>query len=453
MAIPLDISQAFRFPDEVAQLVAAVVAAGGDDESSWIEWKERLELARDEQFQHLPHTVLGFANRDPATAAQWAQGYGYLIVGAEPSLCPGITPMDPGDLSEKLRGYIGDRIGWHPQYVDLEGVKVLVIAVDPPRPGDPLHTLRKPLRNFRPGVLFTRLPGQTVQASPDHVEMLERRLLTGANGLDVTVATEGEQILEHAADGEAIIKRWGTEQLKDRIRPLEQSSPPSEAKGASPFAPHVAGVLAQIGPLIAERRSTEAYTVEVGNYVSACQQVMGKRLKQLHADHPANQLRLTLTNNTDRPFAAVQVTVQVRGAWHIDPGAYDWAPLPEEPAPWGTNTALTTPYINLSVPYPTGPASLAPLRRPVGAQVQQAERDVIITYPPLDLRPHARHQLPIITLAAASQPELGQSVSVTWKSTSTNVNGQCHGSIDLARRESTLDLTRITAASPRRSQP
>ncbi|PYC75784.1 hypothetical protein C7C46_23620 [Streptomyces tateyamensis] len=350
-----------------------------------------------------------------------------------------------------MRGYIGDRIGWHPQYVDHSGVKVLVIVVDPPRPGDRLHTLRKTLRNFQPGVLFTRLPGQTVQASPVHVEMLERRLLTGADALDVTIHAAGEQVLEYAADGASIIEQWGVDQLKKRIRPLDSPSSASEKESGS-LSPHLAGVLAQLGPLMAERRTTEAYNVEVGNYVAASKQVLGTRLKQLHANHAANQLRLTLTNNTDRPFAAVQVSVQVRGAWHIDPGSYDWTPLPEEPAPWGTRTALTPPYISLSGRYPIGAAPLSRPRPVPRAQVRQVERNVLITYPPVDLRPHAQHVLDPIALAAAAQPEFGQTVDVTWKSTASNANGLCHGTIALARRDSTLDLTRLIPAPPRTAE-
>lgn len=91
----------------------------------------------------------------PEQAAQWAEGYAYLVVGAEPGSRPGTTPVDPGDLTDRVRAYVDDRIGSHPQYIDINGAKVLVIAVDPPKSGDPMHTLRKRLRNFATGVLGT----------------------------------------------------------------------------------------------------------------------------------------------------------------------------------------------------------------------------------------------------------------------------------------------------------
>ncbi|MBB4928122.1 hypothetical protein [Kitasatospora kifunensis] len=329
--------------------------------------------------------------------------------------------------------------------MDHEGVKVLVVTVDPPRAGDPIHTLRKRLRNFEPGVVFTRLPGQTVQASPAHIEMLERRLLTSANQLDVAVGIHGEPVLEVAANGEPIIERWAAAQLKERIRPL--SEPPRLVTGerSSAASSSVADMLAGIAPFLGERRTSERYNNEVRHYVSACQEVLGKRLKQLHARHPGSRLQLVLTN-TDRPFAAVEVTIKVEGARHVEAEEGAWVAFPKEPDPWGSQTVLTPPvpsFGDMVTPYSGAglAVNLEGVRRSL-PRVRQVREDVTILYSPIDLRPHARRVLEAITLTAA---DADQPVRVSWTSTGSNVNGVCQGRVTLASRPSSIDLSQLLA--------
>ena len=99
----LDQARAYCFSNELITLVEAVVNADPADESRSVEWKKSLDLTVNDQLVHLPHTVLGFANRDPAEAGREFRGYACLIVGAEPGNVLGVTPMDPSDLVANWR--------------------------------------------------------------------------------------------------------------------------------------------------------------------------------------------------------------------------------------------------------------------------------------------------------------------------------------------------------------
>ena len=74
----------------------------------------------------------------------------------------------------------------------MDAANVLVVTVEPPKPGDQIQVLRKEYsppktgadRDVNKGVLsghvFVRRPGGTYQASPDEIQMLQRRLLSGS---------------------------------------------------------------------------------------------------------------------------------------------------------------------------------------------------------------------------------------------------------------------------------
>jgi hypothetical protein len=462
VALGIDISRAFRFPDEVTRLVAAVIQAGSEDESSWIEWKERLELTKEQPFWHVPHTVLGFANRDPATAAQWAGGYAYLIIGAEPGSCPGITPIDPGDLSARVRAYIGDRIGWHPQYVEISGVRVLVIAVDPPRAGDSIHTLHKRLREFAPGTVFTRLPGQTVQASHVHHEMLQQRCKAGAEVLEVTVEVVGPPCLEVAPDLEELIEIAAASMRERLLRPpprpdrpvnLVSSKTPTtntEFLGTNALAAALAGATSGLG-FTPDQRTRQQYDEEVESYITVWSRAVAARAAFRQAGHAPCQLALQLVNNTDRNFAAVELSAQVPQAGHLDADALHWPALPPPPAPWGTETApswlSTAAALHAVAPYLSTPAMAlipSPHTRPA-VSVTKTAGGIRLDYAPLDLRPRQARSIKQVPLALYAKP--GDALEIRWSATAANADGRLEGIAALTAIASTLPVADLTGGT------
>lgn len=151
MPLAIDSSRAFRRIQELADLVEAVVLADPNDESDWIEWKDGLVLSNKDGIVQLARHILGMANRKVGEAARFAEGCGYVIVGAEPGKCGGVAGIDPADLDSKITTYTGaDGPSWSPQYVPCRGVQVLVITVESPRWGQRPFTLRKTLRGLSP---------------------------------------------------------------------------------------------------------------------------------------------------------------------------------------------------------------------------------------------------------------------------------------------------------------
>ena len=447
MAIGIDTSKAFRFPDEVARLVTAIVERTRDeDETMWLEWKEYLDLASEAAFQHLPHTILAFANREPAVAEHWSEGYAYLVIGAEPGNLHGVQPIDPGDLTARLRAYIGDAIGWHPLYVQLNEVTVLVIAVDPPRAGDRIHPLHKQLRNFAPGTVFTRRPGTNVQASPDMLAMLERRSHPIAKGIELRLVSE-RPALEATADATAEIEAWtAREQARlARPHPEEAGSAPGRLPlgFASAFDKSVlnAGVALNAIGYTPDRRTEQQYDEELTAYIAAGRQALSRQLGYLQARHDPSALLLTLVNDTDRMFTAVEVEVLVRNA-RAPRDVADRPQLPKaprawkEPSPPSWTESLIATYPSLGRIHPVLPSTPRP-----SVNVSTQGPDLHLRFTPLDARPGAHIRLKAVQVIPRDQEG---SIEISWTATATNSDGRKLGTITLAITPSTLSLNRLS---------
>lgn len=159
-------------------LVDAIERATHEDEDEFIEWKSNLDLSVPHGAFHLARAILGFANRDPQIAFRRFDGCAYVVVGVEPGAHPGVTRIDPAQLTAKVDRYVGGVNGpaWEPRYVDHSGVSVLVVTVEAPRAGDPGWPLRKAFNNAAEGTLFVRRKGSTNPASSDEVAMLFQRV-------------------------------------------------------------------------------------------------------------------------------------------------------------------------------------------------------------------------------------------------------------------------------------
>lgn len=187
MSLQIDTRTALRTPNALAQLLFAVTQASANDELDWIEWKSGLPLSDRTVQGTIARHILGMANRRPDQARLHAEGCGYLVIGAEPGKVTGVHELDPANLTNAIRPYLGaEGPMWTPGYVREVAVPVLVIVVNAPRPGDRMFTLEKQLtvrtpgsqeKTYLAGTIFVRHHGQTVQAGPGDVRALEARLL------------------------------------------------------------------------------------------------------------------------------------------------------------------------------------------------------------------------------------------------------------------------------------
>lgn len=190
MALQIDTHRALRRPLEIASLVDAVIAAGLADESSWIEWKSTLDLTKSEGAFTVAKAILAFANRMPDQARTTCQGLAYFVLGAGPGSAAGTAEIDAADLENYLIKYLGsDGPSWSPTYVTVDGATVLVIVIEAPQWGDPIHTLRATLGTkvgATKGTIFVRSQAQSRPAEPGDITQLSKRLIQGLGQPGIT---------------------------------------------------------------------------------------------------------------------------------------------------------------------------------------------------------------------------------------------------------------------------
>jgi hypothetical protein len=220
MTLRIDTSGALSTYAERSSLVRAVAAAQPEDELDWIEWKIAGDLSKGPTQGTIARHILGMANRLPDGAALHVGGFGYLIMGAQPGDVPGISKVDPANLSQAVQAWLGtEGPAWWPYYDEDMGVPVLVVVVAPPRPGQRSFTLRKDLTVTTPagaskmypaGTIFVRYPGRTEIAGPGDIRALEERF--AAPALESAKAAEmntrrSVQIQQERLDAEELERR------------------------------------------------------------------------------------------------------------------------------------------------------------------------------------------------------------------------------------------------------
>jgi hypothetical protein len=98
---------ALRKGEQLEQLVRAIAAADGEDETNWLEWKSRLDLTKNDDRGKLAKGTLGFSNRPIDIASRHCEGCGYFIVGVDHAAVHGIDRVDLADLENALIAWLG----------------------------------------------------------------------------------------------------------------------------------------------------------------------------------------------------------------------------------------------------------------------------------------------------------------------------------------------------------
>ncbi len=102
MTLRIDSSRAFRTHEELEALLRAVMAADEHDETSWLEWKSKLDLAtKDGQFA-VARAILGLSNRSVEDAVRQCEGCGYVIVGADHTGLHGVATVKIANRTESI---------------------------------------------------------------------------------------------------------------------------------------------------------------------------------------------------------------------------------------------------------------------------------------------------------------------------------------------------------------
>jgi hypothetical protein len=117
------------------ELIQAVLNASSADETRWLEWKSQLDVSKPEGAFAVAKAILGFANRMPDVAEQWADGHAYLLVGAEEGGVRGVPTHDIEKVDAWLGRYLGEFGRYQFTYVPFdngEGTRhVMLVDVFP----------------------------------------------------------------------------------------------------------------------------------------------------------------------------------------------------------------------------------------------------------------------------------------------------------------------------------
>lgn len=453
------------------------MAADTHDEAEWIEWKSGLDLSTKTGCFPIARTILGMANRLPASAALVCEGLGYIVVGAEPGNLLGVASVDPADLDQILEPWLGGVEGpkYALTYVLVDGKKVLVVVVEAPKNGDPIFTLRKEFDGRRDGEIFVRKAGRTDLAnSADLKALTERASNTRGEAPAFEVSLVGDVPLgwfdPTTVDG--IIAPW----VASRRRVMESNARAEERRRHPDTTPAdhrnldttdslLANYLRQqaeidrmvrdsnrwasMSGLAAEpdKRTLEEYLAEVEKWAERATNAGHAVLvdRYLRAGHGLVAIRVHNPSGRYLP----KVMVEVHFAWdrvtspkpkHPEPR------LPTEPRPYGeqTSSALAHSMAHLAQARPTMAPSFG--RKP--ARRSWTEKgSVKIIFNVGDLRQEGTDRSEEHHLFLPERPPDGI-LQGTWKATSPDVDGVIRGTLDVPVRKDPVDLQKLFEREP-----
>lgn len=440
MPIPIDTRKPFRYPSELKRLVEAIINAGDHDEARWIEWKRSLDLTASTSIQHIVKQILGFANRDPALAASWTGGHAYLVIGASPKDLRGVAHLDPADLISKVNPYVGSSITWTPEYIEVDGKTVLVIIIAPPRQGDKIHALRKPLGPYKAGTIFTRRSGQTDQADADELELLQRRLLARTTYIDVAIELTSSTIEARPAFKQ-LIDGWVEQERATLLSARHEPEPDDDDELPEFFR----DLKTEIQP---DRRTEEEYAAEIDRFLEKSRDLLMQRTIWRLVRHMPAKLNLQVVNRDDRNLAKVHVCLEIPASSAIGISentravvSKDYEPrLRERPRPLGRPPEQWWMGWNK----PPNPKDLpARASRPTkfrgeGWSARVSSSKTEIEFETHDIRPRQVINLPPVPIIVKVKP--GRTLNVDWGATATNADGRSAGILEIGVSESTLDV-------------
>jgi hypothetical protein len=423
----LDTSRAPARPSEFLALVLAVHGADASDESSWLEWKSTLDFRSGKHARvHVARAILGLANRMPDDAARHMEGHGFLVVGVEPGSVQGIAPLDPVDLEQQVSPFVGDDgPRWHPTFLTVDGKTVLIIDVDPPKWGDPIHPARKSSDGITDGWVLVRGKGGTRQASSAQMEALQRRLqaASAADALSVSI-----EMVQPAAvtpiDFDA--DEWLNDEELRLLRALPNPSGLDVLTAATRLGTLGAGVMFRDLP---EDRSEEQYRAEVARYVDVCRQRL-PRVLAIAASRALTPLVLRAQNLTAKNLPEFVVELHIEGAVEAmrprGVAVDDADRLPRPPRMWGPrkNPALN-PVGGYGLPVLPSVSPSPYVPRPQPHIENGGSTD--IRFPGVDLRPHRPADLAPVVLLVSEPP--GSTLRASWSATSSGADGTATGEL------------------------
>jgi hypothetical protein len=448
MALDFDSRKNPRNHADFKRLVHAIRHASKADETIWLEWKSDLELDPADKGDksgraHVARAIIGFANRMPDDAGRFAQGHGILMVGVGPEGMPGVRPHDITELVRWITPYVGNEIGWMPTYVEAEGengpVAVLIVTVDPPEWGDPIHCMRKEApsktrdKSIPEAAIFVRTnEGVTRPARARDIDALTRRIQHRQPTMELAVEVIGGSIQPLSCTDEDI-DSWLDAEREAALESLNEFL--ARRPGRSTDRHLFASLHAYALTTIPEERSVEQYRHQVEQHLLKCRTQLAAAVHEAAA---ARVLPVTLRvlNQTDVNLENVQVELYVPGEVQaLEVGSDRLAS--NEHFPRALPALPHYGSVARALPIAFSPG-LPAARTFTPSQTIHIVNggSATIHLPPVHLRPRRHADLEAFVLVAA----VGETGPTTaeWSATCTNQDGVVTGQVEIPRAEPML---------------
>ena len=434
--LSFDTTYAPETPQDFRRLLEAIHTASPEDETDWLEWKSHLDLSQRKDRFILAKTVLGMANRQPEIAEQYCEGFGYIVVGIEPANQPGVSRIDPAEMTDFLEPYLGvDALRWNHQFIKHSGRDVLIVSVDPPRQGDQIFCLMKTYERHREGTIYVRKTGKTEPAKPPDIRNLEDRACRGRLDirLDVTDATplpwvDTDELIVMIDN---IVEKYRNKLLQPIDNQRTQTRPDSLLAQADRTRASLRGIARAM-----ENRSESDYREQVETWATDWRRDAEDVAITWCAENGGAVRRLRVSNLTPQNLQELQVELFLPKCLIGPAEELSHSELPEPPALYGTGylAALAQP-LPVAFPYLGSRVEDDPL----DMWVEESDHDVKLIWDVGDVRPYATHESSDIYLIFESQASLDVETS-KWHSTAKNIDGRGRGELTLQVSEDAVDL-------------
>jgi hypothetical protein len=484
MTLNLDTSTPIRTLARYRELVTTVLdAAASTQETQWLEWKRAGDASEKKWRAELSKQVLGFANREPDVAAKWCGGCAYVLVGVAPTELNGSPVHDAANIESWLTRYVGhapDGPEWHSSYVDVRGVQVLVLTIEPPRWGDRIWVCHKDFVldprtpggdgkvTLRDGGIYVRHDASTEEANRTDIAMLERRLAGSRRRISdiALLVSEGGRAVAVDANSETVAA-WAQRE-REALEP-PPPPPPRPVKerrtvdiedlppGSSML--NRAKVLAQMSESVnaafkaypfgvePDRRTREDYAKEVDEYIAKATNTMPAVVLRRTFDRGLGRVVLLVQNQTDDPVRQLQIEIYIPAAGVM---AFDYADVshadpPKRPVMLGK--AVRSRFAGLeamslsTLQIPRSHYLSSPATRSIGRGVRiDNSGSVRLTFDPVELFPRETVDLPEVHLFAPVA-HAGTALPTQWTARSRDASGVLAGTfdIDVDARVPTID--------------
>ncbi|MFE5864182.1 hypothetical protein ACFQ77_27080 [Streptomyces virginiae] len=415
------------------ELIRAVLGASSADETRWLEWKSRHDVSNADGAFAVSKAILGFANRMPDVAEQWAGGHAYLLVGVDTNAVHGVPTHDVEKVDGWLRRYLGEFSRYQFTYVPMETAEgkqhVMLVDVSPPRWGDLIHPLHKEYKSFGPGAVFHRYAGTTAPARPAEIYALAERARRGTKrvNVDVAVARGTVAVLPSTEDVRRTILDHLREDYMSQVDAVEE-----ERDAAVSFR---FGSLSALQTFAPDARTSEEFRQEVDEYLRDFDAAMQQTLIQAVGD-AGTPVTFKLTNPGEDNLTQVQVVLTLPGtvSAHITADTEEEIDWPRQPVKFGQASLLESRLLAAVQP-PVHPRLFLP-----SPEIEHRETGTVVRFVPVDLRPHETVALDPITLCSSHEGDLfdGQ-----WRATATNVSSRIQGPLHIPAQSLDLDLRAV----------